>query len=269
MLLSNNQTEQILAFLDVLASPPSLPFLTTLLAAYTEHVPWESASRLVRRAQHADNEACVNWPATFWQQAETHGLGGTCFESNLAFYALLEQLGFELYLTINNMGEQVGCHTALIVRLDGEKWLVDVGLPLFVPLPVEPGQATRAASTVFSYQVVPAGNDVYQILRAPHPAPNAFTLIDRPVPLATYQQAVIADYGPDGYFLNRVVINTRQGQTIHRFNSQTTPYTWEAFRTGHHTPLDPGPDPATTVSRVTGVDAETIRQALAIVQAMN
>ena len=269
MLLANNQTKQILAFLDVLASPPSLPYLTTLLAAYTERVPWESASRLVRRAQHAANEACANWPATFWQQAETQGLGGTCFESNLAFYALLKQLGFDLYLTINNMGEQVGCHTALIVRLDGEKWLVDVGLPVFAPLPVEPDRPTRAASGVFKYQVVPDGENVYQILRAPHPAPNAFTLIDRPVPLPTYQQAVIDDYGPAGYFLNRVVINTRRGETIHRFNSQTEPFTWESFRTGHHTPLALGPDPAATVSQATGVDATTIRQALAIVQAMN
>ena len=267
MKLAEKEVAEILAFLDVLPSAPTVPFLTTILSAYTERVPWESASRLVRRAQHETNEACVNWPAAFWQQARDKTLGGTCFESNGALFALLMALGFEGYLTINNMGEQIGCHTAIVIKLGGTKWLVDVGMPLFVPIPFTPAYETHAASGVFHYRIRPDGEDIYQVLRAPHPAENAFTLIDRPVSLPSYWQAVTDDYGPGGYFLDRLVLNSRTGQTAFRFNSGTEPHTLESFRTGHHTLFDLGEDEAATIHQLMGIDRDTVAAALQLLEA--
>lgn len=120
--LNEQLTSGILTFLNVKAAAPTLFVLEKLLAAYYCTVPWESVFRIVRRAETA--VPSPRWPNQFWQEAMTCGSGGTCFESNYAFFALLQTLGYEGYLTINNMGSSIGCHTAIVVVLDGQKWLV-------------------------------------------------------------------------------------------------------------------------------------------------
>ncbi|MCA9956361.1 MAG: arylamine N-acetyltransferase, partial [Anaerolineales bacterium] len=129
-MLDRRLTAQVLAFLKVEASRPTLPALEKLLAAYYCTVPWESIFRIVQRAE----DPSPRWPEQFWREAMTQGAGGTCFESNYAFFALLQTLGYDGYLTINNMGESIGCHTAVVIVLDGQKWLVDVGIPLYALL---------------------------------------------------------------------------------------------------------------------------------------
>ena len=67
-------------------------------------MPWESASRIVRRARHTESADCVLLGAEFWESHFALGTGGTCYESNYAFFGLLRRIGFEGYLTINDMG---------------------------------------------------------------------------------------------------------------------------------------------------------------------
>ncbi|HIP71816.1 MAG TPA: arylamine N-acetyltransferase, partial [Anaerolineae bacterium] len=193
-LLSASLVERVLAHLGVQPVLLSLSFLDELVTAYTRSVPWETAFRIVRRADVVDTAVCPRWPEQFWQEAVTLGSGGTCFESNYAFFALLQALGFDSYLTINNMGEKIGCHSAIVIQLGAEKWLADVGLPLYAPLPVSPDGKTRRVTTFQHYTVRPDGRNRYQIERFPHPGRNAFTLIDQPVPEDVYRARVAADY---------------------------------------------------------------------------
>jgi|GEM_PF-5434375 len=53
--------------------------------------------------------------------------------------------------------------------------------------------------------------------------------------------AIEADYGPDGNFLDRVVINKLVGETAWLFNSDIQPYKLEAFNHSgkHEIPLSP------------------------------
>lgn len=46
-------------------------------------------------------------------------------------------------LTINDMDESVGCHAVIVLRIDGERWWADVGMPLYVPLPVDEAGPTH------------------------------------------------------------------------------------------------------------------------------
>ena len=135
-------TKAILQHLQVGAETPDKATLDRLIAAYAQTVPWETFSRIVRRDAHDEEEACANWPPTFWQQAIEFGRGGTCFESNLAFKQLLDAVGYDCYLTINNMVDLIGCHTAIVVRFGNENWLVDAGYPLYAPLQLRPNQPT-------------------------------------------------------------------------------------------------------------------------------
>ena len=114
--LSPELTRAVLSYLGVPAAPPTLDLIDTIVTAYTRTVPWESAFRIAKRARTPDTADCPRWPDEFWTDALTRGGGGTCFESNYALFSLLRALGYEGYLTINNMGETVGCHAAIVLR---------------------------------------------------------------------------------------------------------------------------------------------------------
>ena len=199
--------DRVLTRFGVAAGLPSPAHLNDLIYAYTRHVPWESASRIARRAQMATTADCPRQPVEFWELALSEGSGGTCFESNAAFFSLLQSLGYDGYLTINDMPPKVACHTAIVIQLDGQKWLVDAGLPVFVPIPLDPNGPSRCESPFLDYVVTPADNDHYRVQRHPHPKHEAFTLIDRPVTWPAYLAATTADYEPAGLFLNEVVLN--------------------------------------------------------------
>jgi hypothetical protein len=221
-------TANILAYLGVDAGPPALHLLDSLLDAYARRVPWESASRIVKRSIAASSDDCPRWPDEFWQDAVRYHTGGTCFESNYAFFTLLKNLGFDGYLTINDMGATVGCHTAIVILLDGTRYLVDAGMPLYAAIPLD-YRATQRETRLHTYTATPQGQHRYSIDRDRHPRPNCFTLVDVPVSEAAYRAALTADYEAGGLFLDRVIINRVIEGRPWRFASDSLPYQMEAF----------------------------------------
>jgi arylamine N-acetyltransferase len=211
----------ILDFLDV-----SELTLDSLVAAYVRRVPWESVSRIARRRPA--------WPDDFWSSAMQQGTGGTCFESNLAFFDLLRGLGHTGYLTINDMGETQGCHSAIVLQDGSGKTLVDVGLPLYATLPLDPNHITHATSPFHTFSAVPLGDNRYEIRRDRHPNPYCFTLIDCPVDEDTYRTVLRNDYGPDGLFLDRAIIHKVINERVWRFDG-TQPYHLKSFDQGEKT----------------------------------
>lgn len=267
--LSPKLIEELLAFLEI--APGRLPdreLLDDLVAAYTRRVPWESASRIAKkykvvdRAGTADVQACARWPAEFWRDATDRGTGGTCFESNYAFFALLRGLGYAGYLTVNNMESSIGCHAAIVVVINNSPWLTDVGLPLYAPLPIDPASSTRRQSAFHGYTVRPAGSSAYQIERDHHPQPYCFTLIDTEVPETRYRQVLAEDYGPNGHFLDRVIVNRVIDGHICRFNGGERPFRLERFRRDYQDSRVLGNDPASDVARFFDLDEQILRQAL-------
>lgn len=261
--LPSDLSQAVLARWGLPASSPTLSFLEALVNAYIRQVPWETASRIVKRARTVETAVCPRWPSEFWQDNLERGSGGTCFESNYAFFSLLRGLGYDGYLTINNMGDSIGCHTAIILLLDGQKWLVDAGFPLYAPLPVNPHAITHRATRFMQYTVRPDGPGIYQVEQQPHPNLNAFTLIDRPVDDAAYRAAATADYGPDGLFLDRIVINKVVADVTWRFNTGERPYRLNRFVAGVRTDVALNGAVATAVARHFGLDEAMVRAAFA------
>ncbi len=245
--------------LGVAEATPSLALLEKLLAAYYCTVPWESAFRIVRRAETA--VPTPRWPDIFWHDALTRGGGGTCFESNYAFFALLQALGYDGYLTINNMGDSIGCHTAIVARLDGQKWLVDVGMPLYALLPISNRGAMHRSSPFLNYTVRPDGRSRYQIEQRPHPKPIAFTLVDEPVDDDTYRAATTTDYGDNGLFLDFVIINKVVNNQPWRFNMAERPWRLNRFGWGTRFDTEMTGDIPTAVAEHFGLDTAVVQQA--------
>lgn len=261
-MLNRQLANQVLAFLEVKVPQPTLPALEKLLAAYYRTVPWESVFRIVRRAETPS----PRWPEQFWQEAMTQGAGGTCFESNYAFFALLQTLGYDGYLTLNNMSDSIGCHTAIVVLLDGQKWLVDVGLPLYALLPISSQGVMHRSSPFLHYAVRPFAPNTYQIERHPHPKRNAFTLIDEPVDNDTYRAATANDYGENGLFLDYVIVNKVINDQPWRFNMAERPYALNRFEWGQRFDTVLSGDVATDVALHFGMETAVVQRAFALTQ---
>ena len=256
----------VLHRLQVSPGKPDLRNLDKLVSAFVRTVPWESAMRIVKRASTAEWQSCSRWPEEYWRDHLEKGGGGTCFESNYAFSSILRRLGYEGYLTINDMGESIGCHTAIIVLLQGQKWLVDAGFPIYAPLPVSPNGIMHRATSFYHYTIRPEGDGRYQIERQPHPNWIAFTLIDRPVSEEAYRQATTADYGPDGHFLQRVIIHKILEEQSWRFTSDEEPPRFARFDYGTRIDQPIAGDVATAVAAKFGLDEITVRHALDLVR---
>lgn len=245
--------------------PPSLNTLRLLLQRYTRTVPWESASRIVRRAQYADVADYALLGAAFWASHFEQGTGGTCYESNYAFFALLRRIGFAGYLTINDMGSAIGCHSAIVLLLDGRKHLVDVGFPLHAILPLSDERESTVDSPFMRYMAKPLAESRYEIWRDTPRDQTVFHLNDVPVGAADYRSATRHDYRHDGgQFLNEVVIHKAVDEQLWRFNSDERPLCLQQFVAGERQDHQLGDDPAGEVASKFGMARDVVAEALGI-----
>jgi hypothetical protein len=230
--LSNTFVKDILDYLGCPPKQPGLQYLNRLIHSYIRKVPWESVSRIIKRHTTLETKSCPRWPEEFWSAAIQYGFGGTCFESSLAFYSLLTALGYEGYLTVNDMGDSRGCHAAIILIFAGKKYLVDITIPVHAAICMDPQKTVRRKTALFDYILRPVSNDRYEAERSP--GKNLFTLIDVPVSLPDYFAIVEDDYTETtGRFLKSVVMVKVIDGRAQRFFSDQKPCKLESFdRTG-------------------------------------
>lgn len=244
-------------------SPPNLDTLRQLLARYTRIAPWESASRIARRARHDSAADCARFGADFWESHFETGAGGTCYESNYAFFALLRFLGFEGYLTINDMGSSIGCHSAIVIIIAGQKYLVDVGYPVHAVIALSDSGKLFARSAIMNYTIEPLGESRYAIWREIQPRSSAFQLNDAPVAEADYRSITLYDYRRDGgQFLDEIVIHKVIDDQLWRFNGDERPWRLQQFVEGERRDHLLGDDPAAELSAKFGIARDLIAEAM-------
>lgn len=235
--LSAPLRDRVLSYLGCSSAKPTTQALNNLIISYVQKVPWESVFRIAKQRQTPVLEERPRWPEEFWSDAIERGGGGTCFESNYAFLAFLQALGYAGYLTINDMGETCSCHSAIVLLLNDQKRLVDVGIPLYTSVRLYVGQSTRAASYFHTYIARPLSEDRYRIERTNHPNRSLYTLVDYPVDDATYRAVMIQDYGQQGLFLDRILINKVIEGKVWRFDSRDRPLRIEAIEPTNKTEI--------------------------------
>ena len=239
--LDSAYVDDALKFLQLRKKTPTYEYLNALIGAFIQKVPWESVTRIVKRNATPATADCPRFPNEVWSDAINFGGGGTCFEINYAFFALLSALGFEGYLTLNDMEEAQKCHAAMVIHFGDHNYLVDVSVPLPRAFVYSPDSTIRFYTPWLNFTIQPKGENRYEITRAPHARPYIFTFNDVLVSTADFEAAIEADYLPTGYFLNRVVINRMFGETAWLFNSDTRPFMLESFDHDgkHEIPLEP------------------------------
>lgn len=215
------QNAAILAYLELAAQPPSHDYLSQVLAAWSQHIPWESASRIARHQIPGTPETYARIPEVFFRDALRLGTGGTCFESNLALRSLLQSLGFTCTLAFCDMsGEQENPHCTVLVR-DGRKYyLADAGFPIPAALPLDSRQTTSIDVPVYTYFADPVGENRWQIRRTSGSiAGDCFVLKTEPVDDVTFWNRLLRDHQPDGLFLEQTIISKHDRDQILRYST--------------------------------------------------
>jgi N-hydroxyarylamine O-acetyltransferase len=105
------------------------PDLTTLRALHRAHmlaIPYDSLDVQLGRPVSLD-------PAAAFDKIVTRRRGGWCYEMNGLFGAMLQNIGFKVTRMAGAAMREVrgdfmiGSHLVLLVELDGEPWIADVG----------------------------------------------------------------------------------------------------------------------------------------------
>jgi arylamine N-acetyltransferase len=261
-MITGSTAARVLEHLGAAGAPRSAEQVQYLVEAYARTVPWESASRIARHRRYGSNAECALWPEEFWLSHLQFGTGGTCFESNYALAVLLDSLGYGIAFTINDMGEQRSCHTALIVATNDGDFLVDVGIPVHAPIPFDPLRRTGARSAFHEYSLSPVSPDKLDLTRNNHPRAYVYTLNRTPVSETEYRTALVRDYDAHtGLFLDRIIVNKVVDGVQHRFCGSEFPLSIETFAEGTRRVEPLGAHPAREVASVFGIDEGILRAA--------
>jgi len=137
---------------------PVRSVLEALHLAHATHIPFENLDVLLKRPVRLDL-------ASLQTKLVTGARGGYCFEQNLLFSAVLQQLGFAvrqhaarvLYRTRHKVPRT---HVVLMVDVEGGGCLADVGFGLeglLLPLPFVGGREMRQFA--WTYRVVEADDE--------------------------------------------------------------------------------------------------------------
>ena len=267
-LISNSLALDILKYLGCPPKDPTLRYLNQMIHAYIRTVPWESVSRIIKRHTMPETRVCPRLPAEFWSDAMRYGFGGTCFESSLAFYSLLTALGYEGYLTVNDMGETHGCHAAIVIIVDGQKYLVDNTIPVHAAVCINPQKTVKRRTALFDYILRPISKNKYEVDRSHRPSKNLFTLIDVPVSLPDFLAVVKEDYTEtNGRFLKSVVMVKIVDEKAQRFFSDQLPHKLESFDRAGRTEKFIEPESLSyELAKVFHLPEESISAALSLIQ---
>ncbi|NYT40513.1 arylamine N-acetyltransferase [Sphingomonas sp. R-74633] len=124
---------------------PDHAALAVLIRTHLASFPFENLDVQLGRPVSID-------PDAIFDKLVTRGRGGWCFEQNGLFGRVLEALGYEVRRISAGVMRQVqgemamGNHLALLVTLEEQPWLVDVGFGgiLTGPLPLAVGDEAHA-----------------------------------------------------------------------------------------------------------------------------
>lgn len=142
-----------LALLGLELEPPSLPALSAITRAHLRAVAFENITSHQRRGAAPDgpvppidlDRLLANW--------EARRGGGVCFEIASMVSRLLQALGYEAAVVLGQISLP-GAHQAVVVALDGSRYLVDVGCgsPIGEPIPLRGVTELRFAGLAYRFR---------------------------------------------------------------------------------------------------------------------
>ncbi len=131
---------------------PDLETLSRLARTHLLTVPFENVTSILRRRGHLGQPVPPLDPETLLTAWEQRRGGGLCFEVADTFNRLLVALGFRTRVVLGFI-TFLGSHQAILVEMDGGRYLVDVanGAPFFDPIPLDRPVEIRHAELAYRF----------------------------------------------------------------------------------------------------------------------
>jgi N-hydroxyarylamine O-acetyltransferase len=152
-------TQRYLKLLGLAPSPPSLSALQALIRAQVQTVLFENVTALLRRRRYPVGPLP---PIDAWALLaswEEGRCGGVCFDVTEAFGRLLTALCYRVH-PVSGAVVFPGSHQALVVELEGGRYLVDAGCgaPIFEPIPLDRITELRRAGLAYRFRAEDSEN---------------------------------------------------------------------------------------------------------------
>lgn len=125
---------------QIYPAPPTFESLQKNLAAFS-NLPYENLSKILKfNRLGADAHERLRLPEEVVEEHLRFHTGGTCFSLTFLLQAILLQQGFACYVVMGDMRAGRNIHCALVVLLQGAKYLVDPGYLLRQPMQLDPAR---------------------------------------------------------------------------------------------------------------------------------
>lgn len=193
--------------------------LEEIFAAFNARVPFESASKILRRGGSERSDAAQRLPAVeeFWEGFLEKGSGGTCFARVEAFEVLVRGLGFSARKILGAV-EKEGDHAALVVEGERGPLLADVGFPLPEVVALEPSEGSLPLA---DYRLdCGAGRARFWFLSGPQAGKSVRYDLGEPAP-ETFGRSWEASFrGPTKFLDNVVILRQEPHRTVRFFRGE-------------------------------------------------
>ena len=202
---------------------PARADLATLIALHRAHlqaVPYENLDVQLGRPLTPD-------PAAAFEKIVTRRRGGWCYEMNGVFGAVLSEIGFKVTRMAGGVmrevvgDDAVGNHLVLLVELDGEPWIADVGLAdgALEPYRLKPG-ALAYDGYVFRLEAMEAG--WWRFHNHEYGGAKSFDFRVAPAqPALLATRCAWLQTAPESHFLQNLIVQRYRGTQILQMRGRT------------------------------------------------
>jgi arylamine N-acetyltransferase len=112
---------------------PDVELLKEILSHFSR-IPYENLSKIIKHHRFTDVSEKIRLPEEVMEDHARFHLGGTCFALTFFLESILKQHGYACYPVMADMRYGPNTHSAMIVLLDGVKYLADPGYLLNQPM---------------------------------------------------------------------------------------------------------------------------------------
>lgn len=129
--------------------PPSLEALERLLHAHVRTFPFDTIDVLLGRHPGVDLD-------TIRAKFVDDDRGGYCFEHATLFHSVVEALGYDAHLALGRVGDPATAprtHLAVVVTIDGRRYLCDPGIGVPPTAPIELRDGARAEGGIWPHEI--------------------------------------------------------------------------------------------------------------------
>jgi arylamine N-acetyltransferase len=206
-------------FLDLFQLSPKGPDLKLLgeVSLHFAKLPWENLTKFIKKHRHVAESGDGQRRLSLEVMADHArlGTGGTCFSLANALRRITSDLGYRVHPVMADMKHGPNVHCAVLIEMDGGRYLLDPGYLVAEPVPLYPGReaCVRFPGHRLEYRPV-EGSDEIELYTTPDRGEEIFRYRLRPrrIPEPDFIRYWLESFdaaGMNGLHLNRITSEGR------------------------------------------------------------